>query len=248
MAEHFGLEQCLGKSGAVDRNQRAARPAAVAMNELRDHFLAAAALAGYEYRGVSGRDTTRQRDSLAEGARRPHSHGIVGASLGAGAQDLCFARDVHGVRRASHEHLQLAAGKRLRQIVPGAGPHRFESGFDGGLAGNDDDDGVRIGCQRGADQLHPGGAAHVQVHEDDVEGVPLQSLERLFTAPAHLHLIAVEPQCRRAAIAQDALVVDNEDAHACLHRAVEGQQMRHVAFGRRSGSPPGGRRRRRNFP
>ena len=55
VTEQLGLEQRVGKSRAVDRDERPASPRAAVVNQTRDDFLADAALAGDQHFGVTAR-------------------------------------------------------------------------------------------------------------------------------------------------------------------------------------------------
>ena len=57
VAEQLGFEQMVGDRGAVDRDERALRAPAVAVQKARDHLLAGPALAGDQHAGLGGRDS-----------------------------------------------------------------------------------------------------------------------------------------------------------------------------------------------
>ncbi len=243
VTEHFRFEQRLGKRGAVHRDERPAGAAAVLMDELGDHLLAAAALAGDEHRGVGSRDAPRQRDRVAEHGRVAEDAQPTGIHAGALLLRTRLARHLHRVRRTSDQHLELRPGERLGQIVPGPGAERFERGLDTRLPGDHDDDRLGVRGERGREQLHPRDVAHVEIDEHDVERVPLEGLERLVPATARLHAVAFDLERTGAALAQRALVVDHENADAGLRRRVDREQFRNVIhWGTRSG--PAIRRRR----
>ena len=244
MPEHFGLEQRLGERSAIHRNQRPARSATLAVNELRDHFFAAAALAGDEDRCICRGDAPRQGDRLAEGGRRAHADSFVRSDRGAGAERLRLAPHVDRMRGPAHQHLQLAPSERLWQVIPRAGAQRLKRGFDRWFAGNHDDDRVRIRVARRAQQLHARRPAHVQVDQDDIERATLQSLERFFPAATYVDLVPFEPERRRTTVAQRVFVIDHKNPHARLHRMVQRKEVRHVASVKRhrGASGSGGRR------
>ncbi len=57
---------------------------------------------------------------------------------------------------------------------------------------------------------------HVQVHEQDIEGAALDEVERFLTATAEGHLVAFVPEHLGATLAQQILIVHDEDADARL--------------------------------
>ena len=62
MAEQFGLDECRGNRGAIERDERLAGARTHGMHRFGDEFLAAAALAADQHRRIGRRDA---RDELA---------------------------------------------------------------------------------------------------------------------------------------------------------------------------------------
>src|SRR5437879_125350 len=141
------------------------------------------------------------------------------------------ARHRDGVRGAPDQDLELAACERLGEIVPRAGAQRFDRGLHRRLPGDDDDDRLGVGRKRGGEQLHPGHLAHVEIHQDHVEGTALERLERLLAAPDRLDPIAFHLERAGAALPHRALVVHDQDAQARLRGGINGEEVREVTSG-----------------
>jgi hypothetical protein len=243
MPEELALEQPLGQGRAVDRHDRLVGAAAVLMDELRDHFLARAALAADEDRRVGPRDLAGELDRLAERGRNPDEGDLVAVAVllhQLQTKVLCLTRDHHGVRRPTDQHLQVSRRERLRQIVPGAGPERLDAARDARVPGHDDDDGVLEGLQRGLEDLEPGDLRHVQIHQDDVELAPLDRVDGLFAPADQRHVVAIHLQDTGAAFPQGALVIHHEDPDTGLDVAWDGKRVPRGRFGP-SGRPGRGR-------
>src|SRR5258705_6140772 len=123
----------------------------------------------------------------------------------------------------------MRARKRGRQVVPCAGAERFETRFHARIAGNHDDDRVRIRLETGAQQAHPRHVRHVEIEEDDVELGALEEIAGFVPAGAHRHLISLVAQHGRATLPERALVVYDEDLDGRLQLRAERWQAHHVA-------------------
>ena len=109
VAEQLGFQQVLRDRGAVDRDERPFRAAAVAMHVACEHLLAGAALAGDQHAGVRGRDLARHGQQIAH--RRILEHQLAP-----------FVAD-----RGEDRGDQLRV-RRQRQELPGAGLDRGDRG------------------------------------------------------------------------------------------------------------------------
>ncbi len=217
--EHLALEEGLGQRGGVDRHQLAAGPPAVVVDELGDQFLAGAALAADEHRGVGARHLARQFHRLAEAGRDAnHVELLTHAGLchQLGAEVVRFPRDHHGVGGATDQDLEVGGGERLGEVVPGAGAERLDAAGDAGVAGHDDHDGVAMVLEGGAEQVDAAHLRHVEVHQHDVELAALDRLERFLAAADDGQVEAVHLEHAGAGLAEGPLVVHHQDPDARL--------------------------------
>jgi len=127
-----------------------------------------------------------------------------------------FARHGDGVGRAAHQDLQVRRRERLGEIIPRAGAQRFEARIDARVAGDHEDDGVRVRLQAGAQQAQAGDLGHIEVEEHDVEPVALQRLARLVATATQADLIPLVLQDAGAALSQRAVVVHDQHADGGL--------------------------------
>ena len=120
MAEQFGLQEVLGDRGAIDGDERLLGALRARMNIARQHFLAGAAFAGDQHRGV------RAGDLLGEFHHR--GHGVVAIDH--------FAVVVGD--GGEHRGDQFRIG-RQRDVFFGAGVDRLDRGARviGNAAGDD---------------------------------------------------------------------------------------------------------------
>ena len=72
MTEQFALEQRLGNSRTVDRDEWTVRARAVSMQRPSQQFLAGSALADEEHGSVAPRGAIDQRHNLLHGLRLSH--------------------------------------------------------------------------------------------------------------------------------------------------------------------------------
>ena len=136
-----------------------------------------------------------------------------------------FARDHDGVRRAADQDLQVRGRERLGQVVPGPDPQRLDAARDARIAGHHHDDGILALGEDALEDVETAHLRHVQVDQHDVELPPPHRLQRLLAAADRRDVVPVGLQHRGAALAQRALVVDDEDADAGLHLGGDGQRV-----------------------
>ena len=196
------------------------------MNELRDEFLARAAFAADQHRGVGARHLSSQIQRLLEGGRlaqqrdavagvrilktraaahrRPPRHTTLAAFRAR------FARHQHGVRGTPDENLQVARGERLGQVIPGTGAQRLDAGRDRWIARHHHEDRLLVGLEGGLQDVHPRHRLQVQIAEHDIEPATLDELEGFLRPARHGHVVAIALQDAGAPFAQGAIVVDDQ--------------------------------------
>src|SRR5207249_9244639 len=92
VAEHLRFEESFRQCRAIDRDEGAARATTVEVNELRDHLLAAAALACDEHRRIGWRHLAGEVDRPAKRRRGPEQRDLVGRGLPASLSVLLLTR------------------------------------------------------------------------------------------------------------------------------------------------------------
>ena len=118
VTEELALEQRLGKRGAVDRHERAARAPAARVHRACDQLLARARLTEQEHRRVGALRLAHEVETRAHArALRDDSvHRLRGPRGLARSRELVDARAQARVRRGvAHDDLVHAAGEELRR-------------------------------------------------------------------------------------------------------------------------------------
>ena len=216
MPEHLRLEQVLRQRRAVQRDEDLARPAALPMNELREHLLAGAALPDEHHRRIRRRDLAGQLDGRAKRPRRPEEGHAAAVAVRLDellARAELLALQHHRMRGAAEHEMEVRSGKRLGQVVPRPRAQRFDVRCHAGVSRHHDDERLGVRLESGLEDLDAGHGRHVQIEHDDVEARPLHHLDGFVAATAARHGVAFDLQHARASFAQRAIVVHDEHAN-----------------------------------
>ncbi len=184
------------------------------MDELRNDFLAGAALPADEDRCVSRCDLSGQLDGLPERGRNADEGQVVGMRVlphHLHPEVGGFATLEDGVRRPADQNLQVRGGERLGEIIPGAHPQCFNARGNARIARHHDDEAIAVGFQRGVEDFQPGDQRHEEVDQNEVELTPADQVEGFLAASRQSHAIALTTEDRGAALPERALVINNED-------------------------------------
>jgi len=180
VAEQLGLDQGVGKRGAVDRDERLAGAAAQVVQRVGHKLLARPALSGDHHRRVAVSDRLHALDQVAhlgrvadqafQGGRRP-------AQIRAGRLDLL----VQGAERHQARELrgQLVDDDRLRQVVEGAFLQDRDGIRHGRVSRHQDHVGRRRLRAQAAEQREAVDARQADVGQHDVVGRAGDQRQRL---------------------------------------------------------------------
>ena len=119
---------------------------------------------------------------------------------------------------------------RLREIGPRAGAERLGGGGDARVPRPHHDDGVAVGLEGGTEDLHAGDRRHVQVDQHDVEPATPDELQRLISATEGGHVEAVHLEDAGAALAESAVVVDDQETQTRLELGRDRERIAGVAL------------------
>ena len=185
-------------------------PVAGGMNGAGHEFLAGAALAGDEHRGIGGPDGLDGLEDALHGRALPDDVGgmrQVGDGLLEARVLLQGVAMRHGL---GHQVRNLVGIERLVDVVVGAILERGDGGLDRGVSGHDDDQHVGIDFVQAALQFDAIGAAHLDIDQSDIEGLLGHASERFVGALGGGHVVAFlgKPLGQRIADAQ--FVVNNQ--------------------------------------
>ena len=121
MAKEFALHQGVGDRTAIDRHERAAAPAAAAMDRSGDQFLAGARLAGDQHVDGAGRHSVDDRVNLLH--RRAFAQELaegVGPFDGP-AEHLLGSQPPRAAEQPGERIFQVGLGAGEVEVVAGAG-------------------------------------------------------------------------------------------------------------------------------
>ena len=118
------------------------------------------------------------------------------------------------MRGTSQYQLELGSRVRLRQILPGAHLHCFDTGFDAWIARHQNDEGIGSGRHNGFEHVDPGHGSHVDVDEHDVEPLAPNHFDRFFAAGCDLYYEAFAAENAGAALAKRPVVMDDKGTHS----------------------------------
>ena len=163
VAEQFALQQAFRESGAIHGNERSVGPGAVRVQGAGHQFLARAAFAAHEHRGVGLGQQQRLAHHFAHRGRFRHPAFRRPAAAGLRAELLHLLAQAGGFQRAAQLGLQVVDVQRLLEIVVGPLFHGAHAGIDGSI-GRHQDDRRAVGVE-GPDLLHDLDAVDVRQHE-----------------------------------------------------------------------------------
>ena len=182
------------------------------MDVARQHFLAGAALAAQQHRGVGRGDPARELQQLDRFAR--HRHRILVACGRPGAQ----ARD----------HLeQLRRLERFHQVVGGPVAHRLHRALDAAEGRDQHHRHLRMQRADASQQFVAVHAAHVDIGDHDIDRILREQRERLGRAGCRHDATARQLQGVGERLAQLRIVLDDQRARAAHAVLTHGRDLRH---------------------
>src|SRR5262249_7949787 len=210
VTEQLRLEQRLGQRGAVDRDERLGGTARALVDRAGEELLARATLALDQHRRRRRRHLLDEHHRATEGRAATDDGALPQQIVEALLQQLVLPDQLAALERLVDELEQLLAPERLGEEVVGAILHCLDGLLDGAERGEEDD--VHVGRDgfRGAQQLEPREARHLQIGEDQIDGAALQPLERGTAVGGEEHAIAFTRQRALETFAQAWIVVGDE--------------------------------------
>ena len=212
MAEQLGLEQLLGKGGAVDRNERLRRARAVRVDRARDQLLARTGLAEHQdVRFRAGRLADELED-LRHGRAAADEIFEAERSLQLLAEVPVLELELALAQATLDRHAQLVHREVLGQVVEGPVLDRGDRRFDGGEGGEQNDRKSRIHLASAAQHLHAVHARHLEVGQQEVGTLRLDERERAMRVGRGQTLVAGPLQDAGTVLDHIRLVVDHQHA------------------------------------
>src|SRR5688572_23836217 len=185
VAEELRLEERFGKRRTIEPDERPAAACRVRVNGLGDQLLAGAALTENQHRRIGGADTLDEPRDVFHGAARSHEAPATMAGCELLAQSLELGEQTLLFERTPDDDVELVEAEGLREVIVGAAPYRVERRIARALPGHDDDRCASIGFLNLVHGLEPADAGQVDIHQNQVELLVLEGVERLFGAALH---------------------------------------------------------------
>jgi hypothetical protein len=178
VSEQLALEQMLGESRAVDRDEGPLGATASLVQRSRHEFLARTTLAGDEHRRIAFRDALDDLIDALHFRTRPEQVVERAGSRDGGPQALHLFTELVMLERAIQRYDDGIHVERLRDEVVSTGPDRRDRGVHAPVSGDDDDRNVRTIRHDPLAELYSGGRAEVQIGDHDAEVFSLHGRER----------------------------------------------------------------------
>jgi hypothetical protein len=219
VAEELALEQGLGKAARVDGHQWPGGAGGDGVERSRHHPLAGAVLAGDEDVGVRGADPADQVED------RPHLRRFGDQAAAAGRaegvvlrlQPLAVPQGMVQVDLGAEDLEQPDVVPRLGHEVAGPQAHRLDRQVDGRPGRHHHDRQVGVEGLEAGEEIEPLAprrrvAGVVEVHQDDVEVAPGQTLDDFGGGGGDLGVEALGLEEEPERLLHLAEVVSDEDA------------------------------------
>ena len=181
VAEELALEKLRGDRRGVHGDEGPARPLAVVMNGPGDQFLARAALAVDQDRGVAFGHPADRLVDLLHGRRIAHQPALV-LLPHLGSERVHFERKPPDLDGLAYQDVDLVEIEGLGDIVEGPAAHGFDRVLHGGLRGHDDDRHAAVLRLDLLERLEPAHARHADVHQRERDAAFLDPLKRFGSA------------------------------------------------------------------
>ena len=182
VTEELALDQALGNSRAVDRNEGTAAPRSVLVDGAGRQLLAGAALAADQHRGARLRHAPDGVEDLLHGVARPEQVSATLASLHPGAQAHDLALERAPLEQLADLDAQRPDLEGLGHVIRRAALHRLHRRRDRVGAGKHDH-GRCLGCAADlGEQVEAAAPGHHQVEQDQIGSRPAQRLQGVVDA------------------------------------------------------------------
>jgi hypothetical protein len=240
VTEQLGLEQRVGKGGAVHRDEHLGGSAALRVDRAGDQLLPRPRLSLDQYVGLGPGGLPHELED------RAHRGALTDDVVEARARRqrlpeptilLDQATAFGGAPDGEAQHVVGREG--LQEVVECSRPHGFDRGFDRPVAGDHDHDGIRIHLEGAGEHLHPVGARHLEIREDDLGALTLEERQRTLAVRGRDARVVLTTEKPRPVVDDVRLVVHDQDTWLRAHLA---PTERHGSTGR---SGIGWSRRRR---
>ena len=176
-----------------------------------DELLAGPALAFDEDRGLGGPGQPDELEDLAHAFRFPDDAPQAVTARQLLFQPAVFFRQPARLRPLAHRHEHFLVLEGLGDVVERALAHRLDRSFDGGVGGDDHDDGVRVPAADVAQDLEARAIREHEVEQDDVVRLGVEQRQGFAGVGGRRHVAAFFFQQGLEDVADDLFVVHDQD-------------------------------------
>ena len=211
VAEQLGLDEVLGKGGAVDLHERPLGARALGVHGIGSQLLAGAALAHDEYIGVGGGHRVEKLENAAHGGRAAQ-HLAVAHLLGELATEIRgLGEEVPPLEGLAEQGEHLRGVEGLGDEVEGAFLGRLHRLRDRAVAGHDDHFDVGIAAAQDLEETHAVAVGENEVDEGHGEIGVVHPGGGLRDAHRRLHYIALSLEDQAQAFRDRGLIIHHQD-------------------------------------
>ena len=218
VTEQLALQQRLGNGGAVDPDVGGLAAFTQGVQRAGDQFLARAALAEDEHRGMGGRDGLNQLAQFTHLGRVADDVVQMERVAGAGAQDGVLLEQPVPLGAPGHGVQQFFRLAGLGQVVEGTGLDRLSGELGRGKGGDHQHRQMGPALVAAAQKFPAVHAPEAEVRDDHEEFFPLDQPQRLLRRGDILHGIALLTENRPQRKPHVVLVIHYQQwGQGCVH-------------------------------
>jgi hypothetical protein len=222
VAEEFGLNELGGDGGAIQRDEGVFVAWRLFVDGACNEFFAGAGFAKDADAGFAGGDAINLREEF--GHCRARTHELVLAETVAEFTVLVLeAREFESVFYSKE---QLIGGERLFEEIESAETRGFDSHFDVGLAGDQNNGSLQARFFEFFEEFHAGFAGHDDVGEDEVEALGLQEFGGTLRVIADGGFMSGQAESASERGKGVGVVVDEEEMSFAWHGGPFGRKWR----------------------
>ena len=194
VAEEFALQQGFGQGAAVDRDAAFGGPVAALVDGPGDEFLAGAALAGNQDRGLRPGHPFHQGQDFLHDPGLSHNVGEAVLFFQFLVQQAVGQDEVAVFQGLGDGHQDFVVLEGLEDVIEGAFFHGRDRFFHGAERSHDDHRQIRLELLQFVQELDAGHLGHLHVGEHEVQIGRGADLQGLNGAGGSQDLIAGLPQ------------------------------------------------------
>ena len=168
VAEQFAFQQVFRNGGAVDGEEGPAIALAVMIDGAGDEFLAGAAFAGDQGRGVAAGELADDFENVLHGLAAADDAQVVILRFQQRLVRDDLPHVARGLEGVENDLFEAGHVEGFEEVIVSAQFHRLDGGLGGAVGGHHDDHLLGVDLAKAAERFQAAHAAHADVHDDQV--------------------------------------------------------------------------------